>query len=138
MCLLTYLVTSQLFMQKTIKKGTASNFTDEVLSSPILVLVEFTAPWCKPCREMAPYIDRLAEHCGSQLKIIKINVDEELHLAQWHQIRNVPAFAMYNGGVRWESKYGAMTEESLVAWVGTRLPKIIQIQDPSESSGHQW
>ncbi|MCS5780980.1 thioredoxin domain-containing protein [Klebsiella pneumoniae subsp. pneumoniae] len=85
----------------TIKEISTTEFTADVLESAIPVLVDFWAPWCNPCRTVAPIIDALAlEHAG-KLKVYKVNVDKHPDLASQHGIRTIPFFKIFcEGGVR--------------------------------------
>lgn len=104
-------------MSNIIKNATNSNFTEEVLNYNGLVLVDFTAPWCGPCRSMEPHLNALAKSHADKVKIIKINVDDEPELAAKHQIRSIPAMMLYEDGMRLESKTGAMSEGALRLWI---------------------
>lgn len=104
-------------MSNIIKNATNSNFTEEVLNYKGLVLVDFTAPWCGPCRSMEPHLNALAKSYADKVKIIKINVDDEPELAAKHQIRSIPAMMLYEDGMRLESKTGAMSEGALRQWI---------------------
>lgn len=74
----------------TSKEISTTEFTADVLESAIPVLVDFWAPWCNPCRTVAPIIDALAlEHAG-KLKVYKVNVDKHPDLASQHGIRTIP------------------------------------------------
>ncbi|PLN01506.1 thiol reductase thioredoxin [Klebsiella pneumoniae] len=82
----------------TIKEISTTEFTADVLESAIPVLVDFWAPWCNPCRTVAPIIDALAlEHAG-KLKVYKVNVDKHPDLASQHGIRTIPFFKIFVKG----------------------------------------
>lgn len=77
-----------------------SNFDQEVLLSEIPVLVDFWAPWCAPCRMLAPIIEELAEEFSGRLKVCKLNVDENQSTAARYGIRGIPALIIFkNGGI---------------------------------------
>jgi len=77
-----------------------SNFKDEVLSSSVPVLVDFWAPWCMPCKMMAPILDELAAEIGGQVKITKVNTEESenVSLAQEYQIQSIPNMKLFKDG----------------------------------------
>jgi thioredoxin 1 len=77
------------------------NFEQEVLSSEIPVLVDFWAPWCMPCRMMAPTLDALAADLAGKLKIVKVNTEESANqeLAMKYQIQSIPNMKLFKGGL---------------------------------------
>lgn len=78
----------------------SSNFEQEVLKSEIPVLVDFWAPWCMPCRMMAPTLDALAADLAGKLKIVKVNTEESDNqgLAIKYQIQSIPNMKLFKGG----------------------------------------
>ncbi len=89
------------------------NFNDEVLKSQTPVLVDFWAPWCGPCRMMAPIVEELAGELEGQIKIGKLNVDEGSVTAQSYGIMSVPTFLVFKGGQVVEQIVGGMTKDAL-------------------------
>lgn len=79
---------------------TKNNFSDEVLNSPIPVLVDFWAPWCMPCRMMAPILEELVSDFGGRLKVVKVNTEEtdNQSLAAEYQIQSIPNMKLFKGG----------------------------------------
>jgi thioredoxin 1 len=73
-------------------------FDDEVLQSSQPVLVDFWAPWCGPCRQIAPLIDELAVQYEGKVKIGKVNVDENPETAQKYDIMNIPTLLLFRNG----------------------------------------
>jgi len=94
---------------------TSDNFEQEVLKSPIPVLIDFWAPWCGPCKTIAPFIDQLADEYEGKVKIVKINVDEETGLAEQHSIVSIPTIVLYNGGAIAAQKNGAVPKYDIEA-----------------------
>ncbi len=79
---------------------TDDNFYDEVLQSEIPVLVDFWAPWCGPCRQIAPLIDQLADLYVGKVKVGKVNIDENPQITDEHGIQSIPTLMVFrNGGV---------------------------------------
>jgi len=77
-----------------------SNFDQEVLLSEIPVLVDFWAPWCAPCRMLAPIIEELAGEYAGRVKVGKLNVDENPSTAARYGVRGIPALILFkNGGI---------------------------------------
>ena len=74
---------------------TEANFDAEVTNSPVPVLVDFWAPWCGPCKMIAPVVDELAGEYGARLKIGKLNTDENLEIASRYQITSIPTLLIF-------------------------------------------
>jgi thioredoxin 1 len=74
------------------------SFEQEVLASASLVLVNFGAPWCGPCRAIEPLLSRFQAECGSSLKLVGINADENIKLASRYHITTLPTLLFFEGG----------------------------------------
>ncbi len=99
----------------------ADNFQTEVLQSPTPVLVDFWAPWCGPCKAMAPALEKLAEELGDQVKIVKCNVDEAQELASSLSVLSIPTFVLFSGGQEKARVSGAVPYEQFKGWVTSQL-----------------
>jgi len=77
-------------------KGT--QFDQEVLQSSSPVLVDFWAPWCGPCKRLGPELDAVATELGTQVKIVKVNVDEDPEIAQKYGVSGIPNMTLFKGG----------------------------------------
>ena len=73
-------------------------FDEEVLQSDKVVLVDFWAPWCGPCKMVAPIVEELAEEMEGRLKVAKVNVDDNMGLAERYGIRSIPTLLLFKGG----------------------------------------
>jgi len=77
---------------------TDSTFRKEVLKSKTPVLVDFWAPWCGPCRSIAPYVEQVAKDYNGKLKVVKLNVDQNPAISQRFQVRSIPTFMVFENG----------------------------------------
>lgn len=86
---------------------TADTFETEVRASPIPVLVDFWAPWCPPCRLVAPVLDELAERHDGSLKVAKVNVDDHPELAAEFRVSGIPTLVLVEAGTATRTLVGA-------------------------------
>ena len=89
------------------------NFETEVLKAEGLVLVDFWAPWCGPCKMLGPIVEEMAKQFAGKLKILKLNVDENPTTATTYEILSIPAIKFFRGGQVVEEMIGLQPREML-------------------------
>jgi thioredoxin 1 len=92
---------------------TDANFKAEVLDSEVPVLVDFWAPWCGPCRMVAPVVDEIAAQYGEKIKVVKVNTDENSAIATEYGIRSIPTLMIFKGGQKVDMVVGAVPKTTL-------------------------
>jgi thioredoxin 1 len=96
---------------------TTSQFAAEVLGSETPVIVDFWAEWCGPCRAVSPILEQIAEERADELRVVKVNIDEEPELQQRYGILSIPTIVLFKGGEPAAAAIGAqpkrMLEQSL-------------------------
>ncbi|MCS6830044.1 MAG: thioredoxin [Armatimonadota bacterium] len=100
-----------------IKHVSASTFKQEVLESDIPVLVDFWAPWCAPCRMLAPILEEIAREYQGRLKVVKLNTDDNPITANAYGIQGIPTLILFARGFARERLVGLMPKQHILAKV---------------------
>ena len=102
-------------MAGTVTEVTDDNFQAEVLEAETPVLVDFWAPWCGPCRMVAPVVEEIAKERGDALKVVKLNVDENQQTAIEYDVMSIPTLILFNNGQVAKKVIGAYPKRKLEA-----------------------
>ena len=89
------------------------NFEEEVLQTDKIVLIDFWASWCGPCRMMSPVVDKIAEEMQDTVKVCKINIDEEQNLAVKYNVMSIPTFVVIKDGKEINRTVGVQEKEEI-------------------------
>ncbi|MBQ9029910.1 MAG: thioredoxin [Parasporobacterium sp.] len=93
---------------------TKNNFESEVVKSDIPVLLDFWASWCGPCRMLAPIMEEIEKEYAGKVKVGKINVDEEIELAQQFRVASIPTVILMKNGMPVETSIGYRPKEEIL------------------------
>lgn len=102
-------------MSEKITELNESTFQDVISSGSTPVVVDFWAPWCGPCKAIAPILEEIAEEQGDKVKICKVNVDEQSAIASKYQIRAIPTLLIFQNGEMVEQVVGLSSKDDLVS-----------------------
>lgn len=108
-------------MAEDILNVTDENFEEEVLKNDLPVLVDFWAVWCAPCRAIVPTLDHLSQNYKDKLKIVKLNVDEQMKTASTYGVRGIPTLLLFKGGELKETIVGALPQDKILEILSKHL-----------------
>jgi thioredoxin 1 len=104
-----------------IKNLSLDNFDNEISSSNLPVLVDFWAEWCGPCKSLGPILEEISNDLKDQLKVVKVNLDENQDLAMKYSIRSIPTLLLFKEGELIDTKVGLLPKSDLVEWLDSKI-----------------
>jgi thioredoxin 1 len=107
-----------------IKHVGEADFEEEVISSSLPVLVDFTAVWCGPCKMLEPIVSQLAQEWNGKVKVVKLDVDNNADLAMQYQVMGVPTLMLFSNGQPLERLTGYQPKQRILAKVTPHLAAI--------------
>lgn len=108
-------------MSGNIVTVTDASFENDVLKSATPVLVDYWAPWCGPCKMVAPILEEIAKDYEGKLVVAKINIDDNQEMPSRYGVRGIPTLTVFKNGNVEATKVGALTKSQLVAFLDNAL-----------------
>lgn len=108
-------------MSDQIIHASDASFEQEVLQSPIPVLVDYWAEWCGPCKMIGPILEEVAKEYGDKVQIAKMNVDENQGVPAQFGIRGIPTLILFKNGTVAAQKVGALSKSQLTAFLDSHI-----------------
>lgn len=93
------------------------SFEKNVLQNSLPVLVDFWAPWCGPCRQLAPIIDEIAKDTAGKIEVVKCNIDENPEAPSKYGVRSIPTLMLFKDGKLLDTKIGSLPKSALQEWI---------------------
>ena len=100
---------------------TDDSFDAEVKQSDIPVVVDFWAEWCGPCKQIGPALEEISEEMAGKVKVVKVNVDENMSVAASLNVRGIPALFLFKDGEVVSNKTGAAPKAALQSWIESAI-----------------
>ena len=104
-----------------IKNCNENDFENEVLKSNLPVIVDFWAEWCGPCKMLTPILEELSNEMKNEIKVVKVNLDENQDLAMKYSIRSIPTLLLFKEGNLIDTKVGLLPKSEIVTWFKSKV-----------------
>ena len=104
-----------------IKNCNENDFENEVLKSNLPVIVDFWAEWCGPCKMLTPILEELSNEMKNEIKVVKVNLDENQDLAMKYSIRSIPTLLLFKEGHLIDTKVGLLPKNEIVTWFKSKI-----------------
>ena len=104
-----------------IKNCNENDFENEVLKSNLPVIVDFWAEWCGPCKMLTPILEELSNEMPNEIKVVKVNLDENQDLAMKYSIRSIPTLLLFKEGNLIDTKVGLLPKSEIVTWFKSKI-----------------
>jgi thioredoxin 1 len=98
-----------------------STFDQDIVSNDIITIVDFWAEWCGPCKQIGPILDEISEEKKDQIKIIKLNIDDNPVTPQKYGVRGIPTLMIFQKGKLVDTKVGSLPKSALSDWINSNL-----------------
>lgn len=108
-------------MSGDITNATDASFEDEVLKADGAVLVDYWAPWCGPCKMIAPILEEVSGEYADKLKVVKVNIDDNPDTPRKYGVRGIPTLTVFKNGNVEATKVGALSKSELTAFLDSTL-----------------
>jgi len=108
-------------MAEGISEATTTNWENEVIKAQGLVMIDFWAAWCGPCRMISPTVEELAKEYGEKVKVMKLNTDENSEIASRYKIMGIPTIMFFKNGAKLDQIVGVVPKQQLKAKLDSLL-----------------
>jgi thioredoxin 1 len=109
------------FMSEGVLEVTTSNWDNEVIKAQGLVMIDFWAAWCSPCRMISPTVEELAKEYSGKVKVLKLNTDENSEIASKYKVMGIPTIMFFKDGIKIDQIVGVVPKQHIKAKIDSFL-----------------